>query len=164
MNLVYKFDSEFCDRLISIVDKNRCYSYEICRADNPDIETEELQPTNSLQFIIDNNSHEDNQINDIVKNIINNTNSIKSIIQISDNTKKYIPHKYQNSYVIVSLLNDSFEGGRVSIDNTLISLQKGECICITPSQIVNIEPIISGERYCLVVYIDINFKNNKSII
>jgi hypothetical protein len=164
MNLAYKFDSKFCDRLISSVDKNRCYSYEICRADNPDIETEELQPTNSLQFIIDNNTFEGKQINDIVRNIINNINSINSIIQISDNTKKYIPHKYQNSYVIVSLLNDSFGGGRISIDNTLISLQKGECICITPSQIVNVEPIISGERYCLVVYVDTINKNNKSII
>jgi hypothetical protein len=164
MNLVYKFDSEFCDRLISIVDKTNCYSYEICRADNPDIETEELQPTNSLQFIIDNNTYEGKQINDIVRNIINNINSINSIIQISDNTKKYIPHKYQNSYVIVSLLNDSYGGGRISIDNTLISLQKGECIFITPSQIVNIEPIISGERYCLVVYVDILNKNNKSVI
>jgi hypothetical protein len=164
MNLAYKFDSKFCDRLISSVDKNRCYSYEICRADNPDIETEELQPTNSLQFIIDNNTFEGKQINDIVRNIINNINSINSIIQISDNTKKYIPHKYQNSYVIVSLLNDSFGGGRISIDNTLISLQKGECICITASQIVNVEPIISGERYCLVVYVDTINKNNKSII
>jgi hypothetical protein len=164
MNLVYKFDSEFCDRLISSVDKNKCYSYEICRADNPDIETEELQPTNSLQFIIDNNTYEGEQISDVVNGIINNISSIKSIIQIADNTKKYTPHKHQNSYVIVSLLNDSFEGGRVSIDNTLISLQKGECICITPSQIVNIEPIVSGERYCLLVYVDIINKDNKSII
>ena len=162
MNLVYKFDSEFCDRLISIVDKTKCYSYEICRAENPDIE--ELHPTNSLQFIIDNNTYEGEQISDVVNGIINNISSVKSIIQIADNTKKYTPHKHQNSYVIVSLLNDSFEGGRASIDNTLISLQKGECICITASQIVNVEPIISGERYCLVVYVDTINKNNKSII
>jgi hypothetical protein len=164
MNLIYKFDSKFCDKLISIVDKNTCYSYEICRADNPNIETEELRPTNSLQFIIDNNTNEGKQISDVVNGIINNISYIKSIIQISDNTKKYIPHKYQNSYVIISPLNDAFEGGRVSIDNNLISLQKGECICITASQIVNVEPIISGERYCLVVYVDTINKNNKSII
>jgi hypothetical protein len=162
MNLVYKFDSEFCDRLISITDKNICYSYKICEEKNPDIE--ELYPTNSLQFTIYNNTYEGRQISDIVNSIINNISFIKSIIQITDNTKKYIPHKYQNSYVIISPLTDAFEGGRVSIDNNLISLQKGECICITPSQTVNIEPIMSGERYCLVVYIDTINKNNKSII
>ena len=162
MNLIYKFDSEFCDRLISTADKNRCYSYEMCESHNPDIE--ELYPTNSLQFTIDNDTYEGNQISDIVNGIINNITSIKSIIQITDNTKKYIPHKYRNSYVIISPLTDAFEGGRVSIDNNLISLQKGESICITPSQSVNVEPIISGERYCLVVYVDTINKNNKSII
>ena len=162
MNLIYKFDSEFCDRLISSVDMNRCYSYEICEAENPDIE--EVHPTNSLQFTIDNNTYEGKQISDVVNGIINNISSIKSIIQIADNTKKYTPHKHKNSYVIISPLNDAFEGGRVSIDNNLISLQKRECICITASQIVNVEPIISGERYCLVVYVDTINKNNKSII
>lgn len=161
MKPIYQFDNTFCDRLISIVDKSQCYSYEICRAENPDIEI--IQPTNSLQFKIK-ESEESIIINNIVNSVIKNINSIQSVIQISDNAKKYIPHKYQNPYTIISVLNDTFEGGRISVDNTLIPTQRGECICLTPNNSFNVEPIISGERYSLVIYVDVLNKKEKSIL
>jgi hypothetical protein len=162
MKYVYQFDNSFCDRLVSIVDKNQCYSAEICRAENPDVE--HLEPTNALEFEINPMRDESIIIDNVIKNIVNFVSSTKSVIQILDNTKKYIPYKYKNPYVFMVVLNDTFEGGRVSIDNILVSLKKGEVICIYPNESFNVEPVIAGERYCLVVLVDVENKKDKSIL
>jgi hypothetical protein len=64
----------------------------------------------------------------------------------------------------MSVLNNDFIGGRVAIDNILSSPKKGEFISISPFKSFNVEQIIDGDRYCLISYVDVHFKNNKSII
>ena len=160
MKYVYQFDDSFCDRLVSIVDKNQCYSFEV------GIETAEdiLEPTNAYQFEINRNSDHNLFINNIINNYVDNASSIKNMIQILNKDTKHIPHKFNNPYVFMCVLNDDFIGGRMVIDNILSSPKKGEFIYISPSESFNVEQVINGDRYCLISYVDIHFKNNKSII
>ena len=76
--------------------------------------------------------------------------------------KLHVTHKNTNTNV--TLLNDDFIGGRMVINNILSSPKKGEFIYISPSESFNVEQVIDGDRYCLISYVDIHFKNNKSII
>jgi hypothetical protein len=160
MQSIYQFDEDFCNALISVVDKNQCYSFEV----GTEITEGMLEPTNAYQFEINTNSDENLFINNIINNYIKNVMAIKNVIQILDKDTKHIPHKFNNPYVFMSVLNNDFIGGRVAIDNILSSPKKGEFISISPFKSFNVEQIIDGDRYCLISYVDINFKNNKSII
>lgn len=160
MQPIYKFDEHFCNTLISMVDKNQCYSFEV----GTEIADGMLEPTNAYQFEINTNSDYNLFINNIINNYVDNVSSIKNMIQILNKDTKHIPHKFNNPYVFMCVLNDDFIGGRMVIDNILSSPKKGEFISISPSQSFNVERVIDGDRYCLISYVDIHFKNNKSII
>lgn len=160
MQAIYKFDEHFCNTLVSMVDKNQCYSFEV----GTEIIDGILEPTNAYQFEINANSDHNLFINNIINNYVHNVSFIKNIIQILNKDTKHIPHKFSNPYVFICVLNDDFIGGRIAIDNILSSPKKGEFISISPFKSFNVEQVIDGDRYCLVSYVDIYSKNNKSII
>lgn len=162
MKVIYQFEKSFCDKLISIIDRNACYPMEFIRI--VDSETEYLHPNNALRFDIPINCEENSYINNVIKKQINNCIEIKNQIEIADNCSKYTLYKFQNAFVFMVLLNNNYVGGRMSIDNQLVSFEVGEMIQILPNQYFNLEKIINGERYCLVSYVDVENKKEKSII
>jgi hypothetical protein len=159
---IYQFDDDFCNGLISIVDESQCYSLELCRPVDPTIER--VQNTNALQFEIPSNLPQNLILNNIIETEIDNVVGIRSVIEIADKTKRYMPYSYQNPYVFIVVLNNTFSGGRASIDSNLVSLNKGELICIYPNEIFNVEAITNGKRYSLISYVDVKIKKNKSVI
>lgn len=166
MKKIHKFSAEFCDEIISSLKycKKGILQYKNENVRNNDnLEIMGNQPTNADAWY-PNNILYMLEIENILKNNIESIDEFEFVIQKLDINKKSSPHRDSYNYTAVLLLNDTFEQGDLIIDNRKSNLKKGELIYFSSSDEHYVEKLSSGERYTLVVFINLKNKTKKSLI
>jgi hypothetical protein len=166
MKKIHKFSEKFCDEIIlSLKD---CKRFILQYRNETIVNDDKLniignQPTNADAWRPINSSYI-LEIENILKTNIESIDKLEFVIQKLDINKKSDPHKDSYNYTAVLLLNNTFEGGDLIIDNTKSNLKKGELIYFSARDEHYVEKLSSGERYTLVVFIKLKNKLNKSMI
>lgn len=166
MKKIHKFSEKFCDEII--------LSLKDCKKFILQYKNETIANDDKLNIVVNQPTNADgwypndflyiSEIESIIKTNIESVDTLEFVIQRLDVNKKSDPHRDSYNYTAVLLLNDTFEGGDLIIDNTKSNLKKGELIYFSARDEHYVEKLTSGERYTLVVFIKLKNKLNKSMI
>jgi len=165
MKKIHKFTKNFCEEVIDNLStlEMGIMQYKNEPVENTDLKVMLNQPSsaniwevNDLEII--------NEVKQIILKEIPNVDSFVCNVLRLDNTKKNEEHVDTSDYTVIVLLNDNFSGGNLIVKKQNMGLEIGDLFYFPSSYKHYVEPVLSGQRYTLVLFVSLNKKNKKTLI
>jgi len=85
-------------------------------------------------------------------------------IQHLNDTINYVetPHGHYLPFSLIIFLNDEFDGGELIFDNIIITPKKKQIVYFTGDELHYVKPVISGDRYTLVSFLNSDLNITKT--
>ena len=165
--IIHTFPEDFCDGILKLLNnENKIiiqYKDDVVENDL-NLSVQKNQPTDADGWNL-------NESTDVVSIILNkvdewvkNIDTYSFVVQRLDETKHSIPHVDFLDYTLVLLLNNTFDGGELIIENIPSQLKKGSLIIFEGKKMHYVSKITKGERFTLVGFLSIKKKIKKTLL